>query len=99
MEFSHGLLHKPPMDATEALGLVAGFFTTAAFVPQVARTWRTGSAADFALPMLLMFVAGVALWLIYGLLIGAASIVAANGITLVLASYILGVKLRLARRG
>ena len=81
------------MDATEALGLIAGLFTTAAFVPQVARTWRTGSAEDFSLPMLLMFVTGVALWLAYGAVLGALSIVAANATTLVLASYILWVKL------
>lgn len=82
------------MDSTEALGLIAGFFTTAAFIPQVARTWRTNSAEDFSLPMLLMFVAGVALWGVYGLMQGALSIVAANAVTLALASYLLVVKLR-----
>ncbi len=86
------------MDATEALGLVAGFFTTAAFVPQVAKTWATGSADDFSLPMLLMFVAGVALWGVYGLVLGAFSIVAANAVTLALASYILAVKWRARHR-
>ncbi len=86
------------MDATEALGVVAGLFTTAAFVPQVARTWRSGSAEDFSLPMLLMFVTGVALWLGYGVLLGALSIIAANAVTLVLASYILWVKLVSRRR-
>jgi len=86
------------MDTTEALGLVAGFFTTAAFVPQVAKTWRAGSADDFSLPMLLMFVAGVGLWLAYGVVLGSTSIVAANCITFVLASYILVVKLRTRRK-
>ena len=85
------------MNLTEALGTVAGLLTTAAFVPQVVKTWRTGRADDFSLPMLLMFVAGVALWLGYGLSLGAPSIIAANGITLVLASTILWVKL-LSRR-
>ena len=87
-------MHKPRMDLTEALGIIAGLLTTAAFVPQAAKTWRTGRADDFSLPMLLMFVAGVALWLGYGLSLGAPSIIVANAVTLVLAATILRIKLR-----
>ena len=79
---------------TEGIGLLAGGLTTVAFVPQVAKTWRTGSAEDFSLPMLLMFVAGVALWLWYGLLSQSLPMVLANAVTLLLASYILMVKVR-----
>ena len=82
------------MDGSETLGLVAGALTTTAFVPQVVKTWRTRSAGDFSLPMLLMFVGGIALWLVYGLLSGARPVVYANMITLVLSSFILMVKLR-----
>lgn len=78
----------------EGIGLIAGGLTTAAFVPQVAKTWRSGSAGDFSLPMLLMFVAGVLLWLVYGLLIAAPSVWIANGITAPLSLYLLWVKLR-----
>ena len=81
-------------DVREWLGLAAGTLTTLAFVPQVQRTRRTGQARDFSLPMLLMFVAGVALWLGYGLLLGSISVIAANVVTLGLAGYILVVKLR-----
>lgn len=79
---------------TEGIGLVAGVLTTVAFVPQVLRTWRTGSARDFSLDMLLLFVAGLALWLVYGLLSRSAPMVLANAATLLLASYILVVKVR-----
>ena len=78
----------------EWIGLLAGFLTTIAFVPQVLRTWRKGRAEDFSLPMLLLFVAGVALWLAYGVLAGALPMILANAVTLCLASYILVVKLR-----
>ena len=44
--------------------------------------------------MLVMFVAGVALWLGYGVLLGSISVIAANSVTLVLAGYILLMKLR-----
>jgi MtN3 and saliva related transmembrane protein len=40
-----------------------------------------------------MFSAGVALWLVYGVLIGAWPIILANGVTLVLASTVLWHKL------
>jgi MtN3 and saliva related transmembrane protein len=82
------------MDGSETLGLVAGALTTTAFVPQVVKTWRTRSAGDFSLPMLLMFVAGVALWLIYGVMADARPVVYANSLTLALAAFILVVKLR-----
>jgi MtN3 and saliva related transmembrane protein len=82
------------MGGIEVLGLAAGAMTTAAFVPQALRTWRTSSARDFSLPMLLLFCTGLFLWLVYGVLIGSASVVAANAITLPLAAYILWVKLR-----
>jgi MtN3 and saliva related transmembrane protein len=82
------------VQALEWLGVVAGVLTTAAFVPQVMKTWQTGSARDFSLPMLLMFCTGLVLWLAYGVLLGSAGLVVANGITLPLALYILSVKLR-----
>jgi len=37
------------------IGLVAGALTTAAFVPQVMRAWRTGSTNDLSRGMLLLF--------------------------------------------
>ena len=81
-------------DWTEGIGLVAGLLTTVAFVPQVVQTWRTGSARDFNLRMLLLFVTGVALWLVYGVLSRSAPMVLANSATLLLASYLLAVKVR-----
>ncbi|WP_431284919.1 SemiSWEET family sugar transporter [Humitalea sp. 24SJ18S-53] len=78
----------------EGIGLVAGTLTTAAFVPQVVKTWRTGSASDFSLPMLLMFVSGVMLWLVYGMVIAAPSVWIANAITAPLSLYLLWIKLR-----
>lgn len=80
----------------EWLGVVAAVMTTGAFVPQAVRTWRTQSAEDFALPMLLLLVGGIVLWLIYGLAIGSPALIIANSITLPLAGYILFVKLRAA---
>lgn len=82
------------MTAVTALGLVAGALTTTAFIPQVLRVWRTRSTRDISLGMFLLFTLGVALWLVYGVLVDAPPVVIANGVTLALSATILGFKLR-----
>ena len=82
------------MDSVTWLGLLAGTLTTVAFFPQLLKTWRTKSAADVSLGMLVTFCIGVFLWLVYGILLGALPIIAANVVTLVLAGLILALKLR-----
>ncbi|MGG5808330.1 SemiSWEET family sugar transporter [Falsiroseomonas sp. CW058] len=78
----------------ELIGLAAGLLTTSAFVPQALRTWRTGSARDFSLGLLVLLVAGNSLWMAYGALKGSAGLVAANLVTVPLTVYLLSVKLR-----
>ena len=76
------------------IGAVAGTLTTIAFVPQVLRTWRTRRADDISMGMLLLFTTGVALWEIYGLIVGAIPVIAANGVTLVFAVIMIVLKAR-----
>ena len=76
------------------IGGVAGALTTIAFVPQVIKTWRTRRADDLSIGMLLLFTLGVALWGAYGLLVGAVPVIAANGVTLILAVAMVVMKLR-----
>lgn len=78
----------------ESLGFFAGILTTAAFLPQVAHTWRSRSARDISLAMYCVFAAGVAAWLAYGLLVEAWPVVAANAVTLALALAMIWMKLR-----
>ncbi len=84
-------------DAVAWIGMVAGALTTASFVPQVIKVWRTRCAADISGGMFAAFAAGVLPWLVYGLLLGDVAIVAANGVTLVLALAILVLKIRYSR--
>ena len=81
----------------EILGIVAGTLTTLAFIPQVAKVYRTRRADDISLAMFVAFCAGVALWVAYGILTRAVSVILANAITLCLAAAILVGKLRYAR--
>ena len=82
------------MDLLDLTGYAAALCTTGAFVPQVVRVWRTRSTEDISLRMFLILTTGLILWLIYGLWKGEFPIVAANGVTLLLAGTILFFKLR-----
>lgn len=77
-----------------AVGLAAGTLTTLAFVPQVARVYRTRSTRDISLPTFAALVLGTALWLFYGILLDEIPLIAANGVSLALVSAVLWGKLK-----
>jgi len=78
----------------ELIGYLAACLTTLAFLPQALHTFRTRDVSGISLGMYSLFASGVALWLVYGLLLRAWPIVVANAVTLVLALAILVMKLR-----
>ncbi|NDP40556.1 MAG: hypothetical protein GZ093_17750 [Rhodoferax sp.] len=82
------------MSLTETFGYCAAVLTTVSFVPQAWHTFKTRDVRGISLGMYSVFTAGVACWLVYGLLLGAWPIVIANVITLALAGGILAMKLR-----
>ena len=86
--------HFLVMNEIQILGLAAGSCTTIAFLPQVIKTWKSGSAKDLSLGMFSFFCFGVLLWLIYGIIIRDVPVILANLFTLVLASSLLYFKLR-----
>ena len=84
----------PTMPYSNAVGLLAGCLTTAAFFPQVLKIWKTRSATDISLGMFVLFSTGVLLWIVYGFSIGSVPVVLANSITLVLSLAIVVFKIR-----
>jgi MtN3 and saliva related transmembrane protein len=84
---------------TTVIGALAAVGTTAAWLPQVIKTWRTRSAEDFSWGYLALFSSGVSGWLIYGVLKKDAVILAANGVTLLLVLTLIFVKMREGERG
>ena len=82
------------MPLLDFIGFLAAILTTASFVPQTWHTFKTRDVRGISLSMYSAFTAGVACWLVYGLLLGAWPIVIANCITLSLALAILVMKLR-----
>lgn len=75
-------------------GFAAAFCTTAAYVPQVIRIWKTRSTQDISLGMFLVMTLGLVFWLIYGFSIGSLPVIVCNGATLIMTSTILVFKLR-----
>ena len=84
-------------DLAALLGYPAAFLTTIAFVPQALHSWHTRDLSGISLTMYTLFTLGVALWLGYGFVIGSLPIIAANGMTLVLASVVLWLKITAVR--
>lgn len=81
----------------EYLGLAAGALTTAAYLPQVWKTWRTKTVGDISLFMYLSMCLGVLLWLVYGILIKAPAVIAANSAALLLVGGMLRMKVKYGR--
>ena len=82
------------LPAPDFVGYVAGLLCTIAFLPQAWLTFRTRDVSGISLGMYSLFTTGVALWLLYGILLGAWPIVIANAVTLALACGILAMKLK-----
>ena len=74
------------------IGLTAAVCTTAANLPQLKKAWVTGQTDDLSLKTLLLFGSGLVLWIIYGVLQKDVVIILANGISLLILSAILYLK-------
>lgn len=79
---------------TTIIGSAAAFGTTAAWLPQVFKTWKTRSAEDFSWSYLALFSAGVSGWTVYGVLRKDGVVIAANILTLLLVITIVFVKMK-----
>lgn len=82
------------MTFTEILGLTAGTITSITFLPQVIHIWKTKSAKDLSLLMLLLLILGVLLWLTYGLIVMDAAIIYTNSMVLAMSLILLFFKLK-----
>ena len=78
----------------DLVGYAAATLTTLAFIPQTLRSWRTRDLSGVSLGMYSLFTLGVALWLLYGVVLESWPIIIANTITLALAGTMLFLKLR-----
>lgn len=80
------------MGVLDYVGTVAAVCTTGAFIPQIVKIRKQG-AEDLSFSMLFIYLAGVLLWLIYGLMLHAAAVIWANAATSFLVAVALLLKL------
>lgn len=78
----------------QTIGMIAASLTTLCWLPQAWKIIRTRETRAISLWTQMAFTLGVLLWLVYGLYIGDVPVIAANAVTLILSSIILGLKLR-----
>lgn len=78
----------------ELIGGIAATITTLCWVPQALKVIRTRETRAISLVMYCMLAVGIALWLVYGLLIQSWPLIGANAVTIIPVLIILGMKLR-----
>lgn len=81
------------------VGLIAGLLTSIAALPQVVKTWRSRHARDLSIWQPLLLSLGVALWLIYGMLIGDTPLILANITPLICNLLLTVMKLKFSDNG
>jgi MtN3 and saliva related transmembrane protein len=82
------------MNVTTAVGVAAALCTTSSYFPRLRKCWKTGSTGDLSLRMFLVLGAGVALWILYGVLQSDAVIIVSNSASLAMLGGILYFKVR-----
>jgi len=85
------------LPATEILGLVGGFFTTFAVVPQIMRVYKLKSAREISILYNTMMFLGILIWLAYGIVLDLVPIIIWNIIGAVLVLLLLLSKLKYGR--
>lgn len=80
------------MEWISLIGYVAACLTTLSFLPQAIKVISTRNTQGISLLMYGMFVLGVLMWLIYGVLIDNLAVSLANLLTLLFALPILIIK-------
>lgn len=77
------------MDWETVLGLVAGVCTTVSVIPQLYKAYQTKKVNDVSPFMFAILMLGVGLWVIYGFIKNDIPIIATNGISLALNTFML----------
>ena len=85
------------MSSYEYLGIIAGVFTTFAVIPQIIRVYKLKSAREISLLFTSSMIIGIAIWLVYGIMLDLKSIVVWNSIGICLNSWLLFTKFKYGR--
>jgi len=97
LKWSGFLSGGPTLSSSEILGLVGGFFTTFAVVPQIMRVYKLKSAREISILYNTMMLLGILIWLAYGIVLDLVPIIIWNIIGAVLVLLLLLSKLKYGR--
>jgi MtN3 and saliva related transmembrane protein len=81
------------MEISTIFGTAAATLTTASFAPQLIKTIKTKETKDISLLMYSVYLIGIIMWLIYGIMLKEVPIIIANIITLILSGSIFVLKI------
>ena len=76
----------------EIIGYAAGLVIVLSWIPQVIKSYRTRSVNDLSLLMIILILIGIALWIIYALIVKDRPVLAVNIVLAVIISYLLYLK-------
>ena len=85
------------MPLAESFGFVAGALVTCSLIPQLIRVFKLKSAREISLLFTSLLLMGITLWLVYGIYFGLPPVILWNAVGIVLASILLGAKLKYGR--
>ncbi len=66
------------------IGFIAGIFTSASMLPQLIKVLRKKEVADLSWLMICVLLAGVSLWVYYGILKEEWPIILSNGLSVII---------------
>lgn len=81
-----------------AIGLTAAALTIASFVAQTRKIIKTRDVSSLSAPMWILSTTAFAIWTLYGVLLGDWPIIVPNAVCLLLAAFILTLKLLPSRK-
>ena len=81
----------------EYFGYIGGVLTTFCYVPQIIRVFRLKSAKEISLLFTILLLAGVVVWLFYGIFLSLAPVILWNSIAVVIVAALLCAKVKYGR--
>jgi len=77
------------LELTGAVGIIAGILTSISLLPQLVKIIRQKKAEELSIGMFITLLAGLALWVFYGVLRNDMPLIVTNGFSVLLNIWIL----------
>ena len=85
------------MDYIQLAGHVGAFLSSVTFIPQVYRVWKTKSANDLSMTMMVIVFISTVIWLVYGVALMLWPVILANSVIAVPSLMLIYFKLTFKR--